>query len=58
MITRRGFFKGASAAGIVFCSCGMLDTRLPFLRSLDSVVFIFRLPLFGLLPNLAMLTRA
>src|SRR5262249_42399709 len=26
MTTRRGFLKGAGAAGITFCSCGMLDT--------------------------------
>ena len=25
MTTRRGFLKGAGAAGIAFCSCGMLD---------------------------------
>ena len=25
MITRRGFFKGGAASGIIFCSCGMLD---------------------------------
>ena len=25
MTTRRGFLKTAGAAGIVFCSCGMLD---------------------------------
>src|SRR5690348_13530833 len=26
MTTRRGFLKGAGAAGMMFCSCGMLDT--------------------------------
>ena len=25
MTTRRGFLKGAGAAGMIFCSCGMLD---------------------------------
>ena len=25
MTTRRGFLKGAGAAGIAFCGCGMLD---------------------------------
>ena len=25
MITRRGFFKGGAASGIIFCSCGLLD---------------------------------
>ena len=25
MITRRGFFKGGAASGIMFCSCGLLD---------------------------------
>ncbi len=27
MTTRRGFLKGAGAAGIAFCSCGVLDAR-------------------------------
>jgi aminocarboxymuconate-semialdehyde decarboxylase len=25
MTTRRGFLEGVGAAGIAFCSCGMLD---------------------------------